>query len=285
MIYILTAIKNRKIATLDFLTSLKKQTYRDFKTVIVDDGSTDGSSEAIRKNYPSVKIIAGDGNLWWTKSVNLGLSYILDHSKNGDFILIANDDTVFDEKYIATLLEQSIANGRAVIGSICKNFNNKNEIDRGGILFNEDTTTLSQIFPRPGDKLIEVDTLTTRGVLVPVEVVKEVGFFDEKNFPHYVSDYDYFLRVKKAGFKLYLSNLAVVYNKTNLTGFRPADKKLSLGEIYTNLFSRRSAGNLSNEVRFRWKHSPSLLRKLANVSRYFLSKTIWIGKQLILFFQ
>jgi GT2 family glycosyltransferase len=118
-------------------------------------------------------------------------------------------------------------------------------------------------------------------VLIPIEVIEKVGFFDQKNFPHYVSDYDYFLRAKKAGYKLFLSTKAIVYNKTTLTGFRPSEKILSADKIFTKLFSRRSAGNISNEILFRWKHSSGLARKFINISKLIFTKLFWAGNQLL----
>ena len=77
MIFIVIPIYNRKELTLACLASFAKQTYSEYELVIVDDGSTDGSQEAIKKIYPEATVIQGNGNWWWAKSVNEGVLSIL----------------------------------------------------------------------------------------------------------------------------------------------------------------------------------------------------------------
>ena len=48
---------------------LAKQKY-SYEVIIVDDGSTDGTSKFIKSNYPEINIIKGPGDWWWTKSMN-----------------------------------------------------------------------------------------------------------------------------------------------------------------------------------------------------------------------
>ena len=59
MIYIVIPVFNRWKYTQACIESLNKQTYKDFKIVIVDDGSSDGTSENIYDLYPNVHVIKG----------------------------------------------------------------------------------------------------------------------------------------------------------------------------------------------------------------------------------
>ena len=76
-IYALMTIYNRKKLTLDCLRCVSNQNYTNFEIVVVDDGSIDGSVEAIKENFPKVTVIKTTGNLWWTASMNKGVKYIL----------------------------------------------------------------------------------------------------------------------------------------------------------------------------------------------------------------
>ena len=72
---IVTPVHNRKEITLQCLKSLSKinQEGLDVHIIVVDDGSTDGTSEAIESRYPEVEVIKGDGNLWYTEGTNVGV--------------------------------------------------------------------------------------------------------------------------------------------------------------------------------------------------------------------
>ncbi len=63
------------------------------KTVLlVNDGSTDGTEAACTESFPEVEIVNGDGNLWWSGGINLGLNLALE--KNADCIIWINDDNL-----------------------------------------------------------------------------------------------------------------------------------------------------------------------------------------------
>ena len=79
MIYIVIPVYNRKEFTHQCLLSIIKQTNKNFKIIIVDDRSTDGTREMINSEFPEIILLKGDGNLWWTRAINLGVKYALKH--------------------------------------------------------------------------------------------------------------------------------------------------------------------------------------------------------------
>lgn len=72
LIYIIIPVHNRKHFTRECLLSLRKQTFQNFKVIVVNDGSSDGTGEMIEKEFSDVILLKGDGNLWWTGATNLG---------------------------------------------------------------------------------------------------------------------------------------------------------------------------------------------------------------------
>ena len=78
MIDIVIPVHNRKQYTRDCLHSLQKQTISSYRVIIVDDGSTDGTREMLRREFPEVIVLTGDGNLFWTGQ------------------LLEEDDTIFN---------------------------------------------------------------------------------------------------------------------------------------------------------------------------------------------
>jgi len=75
MLFIVTPVFNRKEFTYNYLQSLREQTFNDFKVIIVDDGSTDGTSEMIKKDFSEVILIEKDGKI--IKTYQAGLDFKL----------------------------------------------------------------------------------------------------------------------------------------------------------------------------------------------------------------
>ncbi|MEP6787005.1 MAG: glycosyltransferase, partial [Acidobacteriota bacterium] len=99
-IEIVSPVRNRREITLQCLRSLERidAAGLDIHTIIVDDGSIDGTSDAIRQGFPDVEIIYGNGNLWCSGAANLGIERALQYEP--DYILLINDDTVFDSNFL-----------------------------------------------------------------------------------------------------------------------------------------------------------------------------------------
>ena len=72
MISIVIPVHNRREFTRQCLACLAVQTYRNVQTIVVDDGSTDGTDIMISQEFPDVVVMRGDGNLWWTEATNWG---------------------------------------------------------------------------------------------------------------------------------------------------------------------------------------------------------------------
>lgn len=77
MISIVIPVFNRKEYTRECLLSLKDQTDQRFKVIIVDDGSTDGTEDMLREEFPEVEVLKGSGSLFWTAGVNMGIRHAL----------------------------------------------------------------------------------------------------------------------------------------------------------------------------------------------------------------
>ncbi|MEL6945455.1 MAG: glycosyltransferase, partial [Bacteroidota bacterium] len=84
---------NRKDITLKCLSRLKALgDLTRYSVIVVDDGSTDGTYEEIYESYPTVILLKGDGNLWWTGAIRMGMEYA--YKQDADYIIWLNDDTL-----------------------------------------------------------------------------------------------------------------------------------------------------------------------------------------------
>ena len=212
MIYILTAVHNDIEDTKKLLKSVYTQTLKNFEVFLVDDGSTDGTSNFIKEKYSEVNLIKGDGNLWWTKSLNLGLKRILEKASKNDFVWIINNDCTFGKTLLSSVSSFAAKHKSFIIGSLVLDKKTKRIWDRGVKI---DWSKLN--FSMAGTDE-QIDALSTKGTLYPVRVFKEIGLFDAKHFPHYFSDYEFSIRAGRAGYKLIVCPASKVYNRIERTG-------------------------------------------------------------------
>ncbi len=237
-VYIVIPVHNRKQKTLDCLETLSHQTYSNITTIVVDDGSDDGTSQAINEHYPYVTVLHGDGNLWWTGGMNYGVSQVLDEATDADFVLSLNDDTLCPVDYVAELV--SSADESTLIGSVLVEAGSGRVLD-GGVSVNWLTAklnrtegmSLTDLQGRDDDP--EVNVLPGRGTLIPVRAFRECGLYDESHLPHYGADYEFAARAARSGYRLAVSTSAVLTD-TGIAG----ETRLSPIAWIISFFSRRS---------------------------------------------
>ena len=199
MVFVLIPAHNERENVFKLLECIRKQSYRDFSVVLVDDGSTDETVDFVRKGFPEVKILKGNGNLWWTGANFLGIDFIFKIAKTDDFILLLNNDLTIQKDYVEKLVEASLENGRAVVGSTTVDCSNPANLTAGmwmdkslRIEVNRDPNAIHRT---KIDK--EVDVLSGRGTLVPIEVFQKIGNFNKRKLPHYGADNEFFIRKRK----------------------------------------------------------------------------------------
>ena len=133
MIFIIIPVHNRINLTRKCLVSLTKQDHNEFQIVVVDDGSSDGTSDMVQNEFPEVVLLQGDGNLWWAGSINEGIKFVLKRLEPKDYILTLNDDLVVLPDYISSLLYAAEMNSNSIIGSVESTEKNPKKINSGGI--------------------------------------------------------------------------------------------------------------------------------------------------------
>ena len=106
-IAVLLTCYNRREKTLNCLKSLFNCQLPENHTLVVylvDDDSSDGTSKAVRNDFPKVNVISGNGNLFWNKGMRLAWE-TASQTNDYDFYLWLNDDTILDNNAIFQLLE------------------------------------------------------------------------------------------------------------------------------------------------------------------------------------
>ena len=139
-IYIVIPVYNNIKYTLKCLASLENQTYNNYQTIVVNDGSSDGTTEKINTNYPDVVVLEGDGNLWWTGATNMGVEYVLQVAVEKDFVLALNNDLEVKPDYLSELVKAYDENEPCLIGSISVYQNSPEQVAFLGTKSNQYTT-------------------------------------------------------------------------------------------------------------------------------------------------
>lgn len=201
---VLMACFNRKDCTikcLDALFNVNFLSNQSIEVFLLDDGSTDGTSEAIKKKYINVNIIQGDGNLFWNRGMHLAWKVA---SKNKyDFYLWLNDDVILNKDSFQILWSNyKVLNQNCIISGVCASEDGFTTYG-GYILKNKKNFRL-----QPQGKPIICDFFNGNIVLVPKEVFNKVGNLDPI-FPHAQGDFDYGLRAKKMGINSYITSKSI----------------------------------------------------------------------------
>ena len=230
--------------------------------VVVDDGSTDGSSEWIKNNFPQIHRVYGDGNLWWSGSINKGIKFAK-NQLDPDYILLWNDDTFCQDDYFVNL-EQYIENPRfenAILVSKVLWENSEELIFNYGCTFNAVTGKKKLIGANEYDTgqyemPIKIDWSGGMGTLIPSSVFDKVGYFDQDTFPQYYGDADFFLRAKDNSIPAYAIPGLKLYNKLDSSGIKMNG---NFNLFVKSLFSIRSNYNIKTTATFYKRHSNSPL--------------------------
>jgi len=204
-VYIIIPVHNRKAITLKCLETLKSNGDLDrYYVVVVDDGSTDGTSEAITEQYTDVIILKGDGNLWWTGAIELGMRYA--YKQGADYFIWLNDDTLPSEEAISQLISLCAVSAKQIVAAQCYASKSSHQPTYGA--FYRGWLNLKPISAFPGS-LKNCDAINGNLACLPCSIIKDIGYPPADKVPHYHGDTTYSWQAKKQGYTLLLSGDAV----------------------------------------------------------------------------
>ena len=200
----LTTVHNRKEKTLKALEGLSEQilpTYVNLDIALVDDGSSDGTWEAVEYWYPKVKKVKSEGNLYWAGGMRYGFRCFWNQGKY-DYLLVFNDDIELQSDALHKLIETA---------SKIKSKNNEENVVTG-VFLDPETNRVSYggLIQLPGvvplkfqklpisNTINYCDTLNMNFALISSKTIESIGFLSPQ-FTHAKADYDYGLRLKKNG--------------------------------------------------------------------------------------
>lgn len=268
MIYTIIPVHNRKHFTKECLVSLRNQTI-EHKVVIVDDGSSDGTKEMLLAEFPEVMVIEGDGNLFWTAAINLGIRHALD--AGADYVFTLNNDTIAAPDLLEKMLWWAERTPDALLGAFDIEAKTMKPHYGGEIIiwrWDKSKFLLKELKPDEWHGIHEVSLFPGRGLLIPRKVFEKIGLFEEKLLPHYMADYDFTHLARRNGFKIYCNYDAKVYTYPEESGNHLIQKSKTLRNYYNHLFSIRGGSNLRNYTIYIWRNCPTMEMPMSLVVGY-----------------
>lgn len=257
----------------DCLRSIAAQTYRDYSVIVVDNASTDGSVEYIKKHYPEITVLKNPRNLGFAHAHNQAI-----HLSKSEYVHVTNADTILDKKYLTILVatmdqRHSIGSAAGKLLRMPRNIN----IDDKVVIRDEDEAVFSADFDALTKRLENANILDSTGLQIKKsrqvidrgagekdsnkyddfpevfgvsgalalyrrQALESVRFKDEyfdELFHSYKEDIDLAWRMRRAGWKS-----AVVMEARALHRRQVAESGKSVGMI------KRGRDMMSQEVRY-----------------------------------
>lgn len=206
------------------LDSLRAQTFRDFETILVDNGSADGSAEYVRAAYPEVTLLALPENEGFCGGNNAGYA-----RSSGELIVLLNNDAELREDFLAEMDVAAAAHPAAgMFAGKIRMFDRREVFDSTGLLVYADGLCRSRgwleedrgQYDEPGEMLCPNGCAAA----YRRSMIEDVGFFDEAYFA-YLEDLDLGLRGQLRGWTCRYVPTAVAWHKKSMTsGYHSAFK-------------------------------------------------------------
>ncbi|MBI2822794.1 MAG: glycosyltransferase family 2 protein [Acidobacteria bacterium] len=197
------------------LASLRRQQFRDFKIVLVDNGSSDGSVDWVKREFPEVGLLSLPTNLGFAAANNRAIE-----ACDAPWVALLNNDTEADPGWLGALMEAAAGHPEAsFFASEIRLFDRRDLLDSAGDGLPIAGAAFKIGHLRPADayrQLCYVPGACAAAALYQTALLRELGGFDEEFFCIY-EDADLNLRAQLAGHRCLYVPDAVVYHKVNAT--------------------------------------------------------------------
>lgn len=233
--FLVTVVHNRRVVTEAFARVLAAQTSQRLTLVLVDDGSSDGTADAVRRILPATVVLRGSGNLWWAGGLQKGLNWLAAQDLAPEApVVFMNDDVSFAPDFLDSALNELEGlppSQFLVVPGYQKHAGNF--LDEAVIC----DWPRFRFLPY-GAHPEKIDCATTRSLFMRWGDLAKVGGFRPSSIPHYMSDYEFTIRAHRRGITLVPAQTVVAEFNDETTGTHRRSGA-SLRQKLQTLFSPR----------------------------------------------
>ncbi len=202
---------NQEAHTLECLLSLKRMNYKDYRIILVDNGSTDGSGPRLKEKFPQIEFLRSQENVGFAGGCNLGIK-ASEPSGKADYVLLLNNDTIVGEELINKLLEAAARDaGIGILGAVNYYYDRPEKVHMAAHRFRW-WLGIQGIIYEVRDEYRQVQSVSACCMLIKKTVLEKVGLLDERFFAYY-EDSDLCMRACRAGFKVVAVRGAKVWHR------------------------------------------------------------------------
>lgn len=199
-VWIVMPVHNRRETTARCLGHLRMLGVFEWAQVlVVDDGSTDGTHLMLEQDFPCVRILHGDGGLWWSGAIRLGMQTAI--QLGARCVVWLNDDTLPQSGALECLAGLAMESS-AVCGGVART-PPESYVYAGGVMHKRWPQRLETV-PGPESAPLALEWLHGNTVAIPAAVWRRIGLPEARWMKQTFSDIEYTLRAHRAGIPVLL---------------------------------------------------------------------------------
>lgn len=205
------------------VNALGRQTYRDFRVVVVDNASSDGSDGRIEREFPGTKLVRAGANVGFARGNNIGF----EHAEGSEFVVLLNPDAFAEPDWLEKLVEAAEQHpGCASVGSRLLRADDPLTLDGTGDVYHVSGVHWRDSYGKPLDSHAfverEIFSPCAASALYRLSAIRAVDGFDESYFC-YSEDVDLGFRLRLAGYCSWYAPDSVVHHVGSATTGKTSD--------------------------------------------------------------
>jgi len=207
LVYIIVINYNGEEYLKTCLSSIEKQTYPNYKTIVIDNASTDNSEEYIKEYFPKITFIQAERNLGFAEGNNLAIKKALE--KKAAYVFLVNNDTEFEIDLVEKLIKTAESDDSiGIVGPAVFDLKNKKSLQEMGMAIDKFGYALALKNLTDRDCVFFVSGCA---MMIKSELILRMGFFDESYFM-FAEDLDICWRSILTGYKIIVNENAKIYH-------------------------------------------------------------------------